>query len=48
MLLVAKNYDFFVYRTSPQKFKRRYESGLYHGGISIEEMVIPFVTLKGG
>ncbi|HHF57844.1 MAG TPA: response regulator [candidate division WOR-3 bacterium] len=48
MLLVAKNYDFFVYRTSPQKFRKRYEKGLYHGGISIEEMVIPFVTLKGG
>ncbi len=45
-LLLAKGYDFFVYRTDVSKFKKRYSGGLYHGGLSIEEMIIPLVKLK--
>ncbi|MGB9910334.1 MAG: response regulator [Candidatus Hydrothermia bacterium] len=45
-LFLAKNYDYFVYRSDPQKYRKKYNGGLFHGGISIEEMIIPLVKMK--
>jgi len=46
MLFLAKGYDFFVYKSDPGKYKKRYMGGLFHGGLSIEEMIIPLIRLK--
>ncbi len=47
-LFLAKGYDYFVYRSDPGKYKRKYKGGLYHGGVSIEEMIIPLIKLRKG
>ncbi len=42
----ASNHDFFVYPTNTNQFVRYYKGTFQHGGISMEEMIIPFIVLK--
>ena len=49
---VSKNYvlareDFyFVYPTKFHEYERQYHGSFQHGGVSIEEMILPLVTLR--
>jgi hypothetical protein len=45
-LLLAEGYHYFVYPSDPHRFEKIYKGGIYHGGISLEEMVIPFIKLE--
>ncbi len=42
----ASNHDFFVYPTNTNQFVRYYKDTFQHGGISMEEMIVPFIVLK--
>tara|TARA_Y100000588_G_scaffold383854_1_gene474013 strand:- start:6 stop:1565 length:1560 start_codon:yes stop_codon:yes gene_type:complete len=45
--IIAKGSHFFVYPNEYHKFAKRYHNSFQHGGISLEEMLIPIATLKG-
>ena len=42
----AKENDFFVYQNNYNQFVNHYSETFQHGGISLEEILIPFVVLK--
>ena len=42
----AKEFDFFAYPNNYNYYVNYYKNTFQHGGISMEEMLIPFVTLK--
>lgn len=44
--IFAHNRDFFVYPTNTNQFIRYYNNTFQHGGISMEEMIVPFIVLK--
>jgi DNA-binding response OmpR family regulator len=44
--LIAKEDYYFVYPTNYHRYKNRYSDTFLHGGISMEEMILPIVTLK--
>lgn len=44
--IFTKNNDFFVYPNNLNYFKKYYTNTFQHGGISMEEMLIPFIYLK--
>ncbi|MCC8035180.1 MAG: two-component system response regulator, partial [Rikenellaceae bacterium] len=41
----AYNRDFFVYPHNTNQFIRYYRNTFQHGGISMEEMIVPFIVL---
>jgi CheY-like chemotaxis protein len=43
--VIARDRNFFVYPTDYHRFVKRFEGSFQHGGISLEEMVVPVVTL---
>ena len=43
--ILAREDFFFVYPTRFHEFERQYRGSLQHGGISVEEMILPLVTL---
>lgn len=43
--ICAKDYFFFVYPTNFHEYERQYKDSFQHGGISLEECIIPAVTL---
>lgn len=43
--LFARGSDFLAYPNQYNRFASYYENSFQHGGISLEEMIIPFVTL---
>ncbi len=45
-LALAIGYSYFVYSSNPGKFKKTYHGGIYHGGITIEEMIIPLIKIS--
>lgn len=45
-LALATGYSFFVYPSDPHRFEKVYRGGIYHGGISLEEMIIPLVQIR--
>ncbi len=45
--VVAKEDFYFVYPTRYREFKRQYAGGFQHGGISLEEMIVPVYTARG-
>ena len=44
--IFAYNRDFLVYNNDANKFIRYYKNTFQHGGISMEEMIVPFAVLK--
>ncbi|MFH1571645.1 MAG: PglZ domain-containing protein, partial [Gemmatimonadota bacterium] len=44
--IIAKEDYYFVYPTNYNEFQRQYRGSFQHGGISLEEMVLPVVTLE--
>ena len=44
--IVAKNNNYFIYPNSQNKFINLYQNSFQHGGISMDEMIVPFATLK--
>ncbi|MBN1894930.1 PglZ domain-containing protein, partial [bacterium] len=45
--LIAKEDYYFVYPTNYHKYLALYRDSFQHGGISLEEMVLPLITLEG-
>jgi len=43
--LIAKENHFFVYPTNYHEFEQRYKGSFQHGGISLEEMIVPCAVL---
>jgi len=46
--IIAKEDYYFVYPTRYRQFKRQYAGGFQHGGMSMEEMIVPVYTAVGG
>ncbi|UCD39225.1 MAG: PglZ domain-containing protein [Fidelibacterota bacterium] len=44
--VIARDRNFFVYPTDYHRFVKRFEGSFQHGGISLEEMVLPVATLR--
>jgi len=44
--IFAYNRDFFVYPNDTNRFVRYYNDTFQHGGISMEEMMVPFIVLR--
>ncbi|MFH1160003.1 MAG: response regulator [bacterium] len=43
---ICRNYDFFAYPNNYNYYVNYYKDTFQHGGISMEEMLIPFVVLR--
>ena len=44
--IIAKEDYYFVYPTNFHEYERQYKDSFQHGGISLEEMILPCVTMK--
>ena len=44
--IIAKEDYYFVYPTEYHKFLNHYKDTFQHGGISMEEMILPVITMK--
>ena len=44
--IFAYNHDFIVYHNDANKYIRYYRDTFQHGGISMEEMIVPYIVLK--
>ena len=44
--IIAKEDFYFVYPTNYNEYQRQYRGSFQHGGISLEEMILPVVTLE--
>ena len=44
--IFARQTDFFAYKNNYNHYAAHYKNSFQHGGISLEEMLIPFVFLK--
>ncbi len=44
--IFAYNRDFFIYQNNSNQFIRYYKDTFQHGGISMEEMMVPFIVLN--
>lgn len=44
--LIAKEDYYFVYPTNYHKYQNRYRDTFQHGGVSMEEMILPVATLR--
>ena len=45
--IFAMNNDFFAYPNNYNHYVQYYKDTFQHGGISMEEMLVPIVTMKG-
>jgi len=45
--VIAKDDRYFVYPTDYHRYLTKYRDSFQHGGISLEEMVLPVVILDG-
>jgi CheY-like chemotaxis protein len=43
---ICRNDYYFIYPTKPREYEKTYKYTFQHGGISLEEMVVPIATLK--
>ncbi len=43
--LFAKEYFYFVYPTNYRDYERQFQGSFQHGGVSLEEMILPCLTL---
>lgn len=46
--LIAREDYYFVYPTHFSEYEQKYKDSFVHGGISIEEMIVPIAVLKPG
>jgi hypothetical protein len=44
--IIALEDYYFVYPTKYSEYKRQYQNSFQHGGISLDEMILPVITLK--
>lgn len=44
--ICAKEYGYFVYPTNFHEYERQYRGSFQHGGLSLEELIIPCATLR--
>lgn len=44
--IIAREDFYFVYPTSYHEYERQYRNSFQHGGISLDEMILPVVTMK--
>ena len=44
--IIAKNDNYFVYPNEAHKFQSKFKNSFQHGGISMEEMIIPVAVMK--
>ena len=44
--IIAKEDYYFVYPTKFHKYQRQYQDSFQHGGISMEEMILPICTMR--
>ena len=44
--IFSKENDFFVYPNNLNHYAKYYKDTFQHGGISMEEMLIPLITLE--
>jgi hypothetical protein len=44
--IIAKEDNYFVYPTDYHHYLNKYRDSFQHGGISMEEMIIPVIKLK--
>ncbi len=45
-LALADDYGFFVYKSREHEYARQYRGYVLHGGISLEEMVVPLISIS--
>ena len=45
--LLAKNDSYFLYPNEANRYKNKLQNSFQHGGISLEEMLIPVLKMKG-
>ena len=45
--IISKGGHYFVYPNEYHRFAKKYQNSFQHGGISLEEMIIPMATMKG-
>lgn len=45
--IIAKEDYYFVYPTDYHKYLNYYRDSFQHGGISMEEVILPVVTMEG-
>lgn len=45
--LIAKDDVYFIYPNQAHKYQEKFKNSFQHGGISMEEMMVPIVTMKG-
>ena len=45
-VIIAKEDYYFVYSPKSAEHERQYKNSFQHGGISLEEMILPIVTMK--
>ena len=45
--LIATTGNFFIYPNEYHKFANHYKNSFQHGGVSLEEMIVPIAELKG-
>ena len=43
--VLAREANFFVYPTNQHEYERQFRDSFQHGGVSLEEMLVPLVTL---
>ncbi len=45
-LLLATTYQYFIYPSDVRRFEKTYYGGIYHGGVSLEEMCLLLVRIE--
>jgi hypothetical protein len=45
--VIAKNDNYFVYPNEAHKYQGKFNNSFQHGGISMEEMIVPVAVMKG-
>lgn len=44
--VIAREDYYFVYPTNYSEYRRQYQNSFQHGGISLDEMILPIITLE--
>ena len=44
--IIAKDSNFFIYTNQYHKFVNMYKDSYQHGGISLDEIIVPLIHMK--